>query len=96
MERIEYAATHMKILSRLAKRREKIRLALENDGSLTDRKISSLRADLTLISMHIEQEKERIGYALGYLSLNDLREEWQPTGFHTYRGLRMELEGLPF
>ncbi len=79
---------------KLVRKREKIQERLK-ENNITTKRRSSLLADLNFISMHIGQEEERIGYALGHLTLKDIREEWHPTGFHSYKGIREELERLP-
>lgn len=95
MDRYIYAGNKMKELLKLVRKRGKIQERLK-ENNITTKRRSSLLADLNFISMHIEQEKERIGYALGHLNINDIREEWKPTGFHTYKGIKEELKSLTF
>ena len=95
MEKIEYASNHMKSLLKLARRRKKINDILHEDN-ITAKRRSSLIADLNLISMHIDQDRERIGYALGFINIEDIRDEWVVSGFHNYRGIKEELENLNF
>lgn len=94
MTKEEYIFLAAKDLKTLSKKRDKINENL--NGNNTYNKIQKLHADLGWVCMQIGQAEERLGFALGYLSIDDIRDEWHPSGWHTYKGLKGELSKLKF
>lgn len=68
----------------------------QNAGLWNQRLKKKIDVDLNWLGMQIEQTKERIAFALSFLSPEDARKEYFPSEFHRYPGIREELEGLNF
>ena len=94
MTKYEYIKTHANELYKASKKREKINESLNADNSY--KRTQKLHAELSWICMEISKNEERLGFALGLLSIDELRDEYSPSGWHTYRGLKGELENLKF
>jgi len=61
-------------------------------GDLSPKQFLKLDAELNWVGMQIGQTEERLAFALGYLLPHEAREEWHPSGWHSYKGIREELE----
>lgn len=94
MTREEYILKQSKLL--LAYKRQQDKAREKSLGEVSAKKMESLINDMAWAGMHIEQTKERIGYALGLLDINDIRDTYNPSGFHEYRGIKGELSKLEF
>ena len=94
MTKYEYIKTHANELYKSSKKRDKINERLNADNSY--KQTQKLHAELSWICMEIQKNEERLGFALGLISLENLRKEYSPSGWHTYKGLKGELENLKF
>jgi hypothetical protein len=89
----EYIKFQANELFRLAKKRDKLSEDLFK-GDLSAKAFDKKSADLNWTCMEIYKYQERIGYVLGYLKLDEVREYYEPSGFHRYKGIREELSKL--
>lgn len=55
-----------------------------------------LSNELNYLNMSIEKTKERIGFALGYISADEVQSEWRVDAMHVYPGIKEELLNLKF
>ena len=94
MTKYEYIKTHANELYKASKKRDKINESLNADNSI--KRTQKLHAELSWICMEIQKDEERIAFALGLKRIEDLIDEYSPSGWHTYRGLKGELENLKF
>lgn len=95
MKRHEYIKKQAAELDRLCKKREKMSARRSSDNTSV-KMVQNLEAELNWLGMQIGQTEERILFALGRLTLEDVREEWRPSAWHRYDGIRFELEKLKF
>lgn len=95
--REEYILKQARELQRIAKKRLKL-LNRSNEGyqNFTPKAWSKLTAEMSWEAMHYEKTRERLGYALGFLNKEDLRGTYEPSGWHTYEGIKKEVENLKF
>lgn len=97
VSRLDYAYNSIKLMRALqkkfAKLSEKSQLPLTE---MTPKRRDKLNADMNWNRMYYEQEKERLGYALGFLTLSQIQDYYEPSGFHKYKGVREELEKITF
>lgn len=97
ISRVEYAFMVIKRLKSINKRYVKL---LEKSKlpftERTPKQNDKLNVDLNWNRMNYEMERERLGYAMGFLSLNDLRDYYEPSAFHKYKGVRDEMEKIQF
>jgi len=94
MTREEYILLQAKELVRLSKKRQK--LSLVDYSEVTPKRAQAISTDLNWLGMHYSQCEEKLGYALGLLRLEDIRDYYEPSGFHKYDGVKKELERLKF
>lgn len=92
MKRYEYIKKQATELFDLCKKRDKLHERTMQD--LTPKAAQKLSSELNWLGMHIDQTKERIGFAMGFLNIEDLRSEYRPSSFHKYDGIRKEMENL--
>lgn len=95
MKRHDYIKSQAAVLKRLCDKRDKVS-ARYLKGELTQKMYQNLSAELNFTGMEIEKTKERIAFALGYLIPENAIEEYRPSEFHRYKGVREELEKLKF
>jgi hypothetical protein len=95
MKRHDYIKTHAAILKRDCDKRDKLS-ARYTSGDLTHKATQKLNAELNFLGMNIAQTEERLAFALGLLLPERAREEYRPSPFHTYKGIRQELERTKF
>jgi len=55
-----------------------------------------LNSEYSFLLMEINKTEERIGFALGFLLLTELRAIYEPTGWQKYEGIKGEMENLKF
>lgn len=55
-----------------------------------------LSNELNYLNMSIEKTKERIGFALGYISADEVQSEFCLDAMHVYPGIKEELLNLKF
>lgn len=91
MKRHEYIKNQANELHRLHTKRLKVSDRILK-GDLSPKQFLKLDAELNWIYMQIGQTEERLAFALGYLLPQEAREEWHPSGWHSYKGIREELE----
>ena len=91
MKRHEYIKNHANELHRLEMKRRKVSDKILK-GDLSPKQFLKLDAELNWVGMQIGQTEERLAFALGYLLPHEAREEWHPSGWHSYKGIREELE----
>lgn len=97
MTKEEYIYNHSKILLRDKRKANAISFNLVNNhDKLSEKRWSKLNADYSFLLMEIDKTKERIGYVLGYLTLFEMRDEYNPTGWHKYQGVKDEVKSLKF
>lgn len=94
MKREDYIFAQAKALRTDMRKRRKQVEKLQSDVTLNQRR--KITADINWLSMEIGQTEERLKFALGCINLNDVRKEWHPSGFHTYPGIKNELEKIVF
>lgn len=94
MKRADYVKLQASILKKLCDQRDKKTKCRLMES--TSKKAKKIDVDLNWLGMQIEQTKERIAFALSFLSPEDARKEYFPSEFHRYPGIREELEGLNF
>jgi len=95
MKRQDYIKKQASELKRLIDSQEK-KNARYCSGNLTHSAMQKLNADMNWNGMHISQTEERLAFALGYLLPENARQEYQPSAFHKYDGIRKELENTKF
>lgn len=95
VNRAEYVKNIALSLNKDDKKKKKLSEKL-GDNSLTQNAIGKMDADLNWLCMEIAKNEERIGYAMGFLNLGDLRETYEPSGWHEYKGIKEEMEKLKF
>jgi hypothetical protein len=95
MTKYEFANIQAKELVRLEKKKKKINERIFS-GDLSYKQTQKIHADLSWVCMHISMCEERLSFALGFITLDQLTAEYKPSGWHTYSGLRKELENLKF
>lgn len=86
----DYTLTQAKELKKLCVKKRKIHDQMF--GDLSPKKWQKLNNELSWICMEISKCEERIGYALGHLTLRELRCEYNPSGWQTYKGISEEME----
>jgi len=96
MTKEEYIVNQSKELLKMVKKRKNLNSRLFKHDQLTDKAWQKLNTDLSWICMEIDKTRERIGYALGCLTLFELRDEYSPSGWHTYQGVKEEVKLLKF
>lgn len=80
------------VASALEKNRLKILKLQEKDTSqMTERTMSNHYASLNWECMHREMNEERLRWALGDLKASDVREFYEPSSFHKYKGIKEEI-----
>ena len=94
VNKYDYIKNIANALSKSAKKRDKINERLNGDNSY--KQIQKLHAELSWTCMEIAKDEERLCFALGQKKLSELRHEYSPSGWHTYNGIRGELENLEF
>jgi len=94
MTKEDYILTQAKELVSLKKKSLKIRESLNADTSFS--RTQKLHAEAQWVSMNISKTQERIGFALGFLNLEDLTKEYTPNGWQKQIGLKGELEKIKF
>lgn len=94
--REEYIETHAKSLLKMCRQRKQLSQRLMKHDQMSDKSWSKLNADYSFLCMEIAKTEERIVYALGYLTLFELRDEYYPSGWHKYEGIKGEVEKLVF
>lgn len=95
MKRHDYIKKHANELHRLIMKRLKVSDRMLR-GDLSPKQYQKLDAELSWLFMWIGQTEERLAFALGYLLPHEAREEWHPSGWHSYKGIREELEKTEF
>lgn len=95
MTKSQYIRKHAIELDKLSKRMRKLSDRYR-DPSTSKSQVEKLNAEMNWVGMHIGQTEERIAFALGYLLPEEAQEFWEPSGWHTYPGIRKELERVKF
>ena len=96
MTKEEYILIEAKNLKRSAKKRKKLLEKSYDTSSMTPRAIQKLHADMSWEGMHYAMTEERLGYALGRITLDELKDYYEPSGWHKYNGVKSEMEKLKF
>jgi len=94
MTKEDYILHQAKELVRIRKKRDKLRSI--NLLEVTQKKAQAISTDLNWLGMDYSKTEERLGYALGLLNIGDLRDEYEPSGFHRYPGIKGEVAQLKF
>lgn len=94
MTREEYILIQAKEMVRISKKRKKIFSV--DYSKITPKRAKAISTNLNWLGMHYSQCEEKLGYALGLLRLEDIRDYYEPSGFHEYSGIKKELERLKF
>lgn len=92
MKREEYIKSLATELYRMRKRRDN--LSGKDLMEMTPKAAQKHNADLNWLGMEMSKTEERIGFAMGFLTLDDLREYYEPSAWHKYEGVRKEMENL--
>jgi len=93
-KRAEYINNQSRELVRLSRKRKHLHNRMHK--VLSENEFKKVCAELDHTMMEISKASERIGYVLGHLILRELREEYKPNGWQTYKGIREEVENLKF
>lgn len=93
MTREEYIKYHAIKLKKLADKRKRLSERFQVASYAQAQRLS---AELNWVGMYIEQTEERIAFALGRLLPENATKEYRPSSFHTYPGIRGELEKTKF
>jgi len=96
MTKEEYILNEAKNLKRSAQKRKKLLEKSYNTTGMTPKAIQRLHAEMNWEAMHYAMTEERIGFALGRITLDELRDSYEPSGWHKYNGIRGEMEKLKF
>jgi hypothetical protein len=64
--------------------------------NMTQSQRSKHEASLNWEFMFKSKNEERLGYALGYLKISDLRSFYEPSSYHKYDGVKSEMENIKF
>jgi len=94
MKRHEYIKKQAIELNSLCSKREKLKQRYNSD--LSPKMAQNISAELNFLGMSIDQTEERLSFALGRLLPENARQEYRPSPFHTYKGIRFELEKTVF
>lgn len=95
MKKYEYISIHAKAYVSLSRKYERLReqIIKEEIGSKRNNKIA---VEMGLCAMYLGKERERLGFVLDFLKLEDITKEWRPNGITVYNGIRGELQELKF
>jgi len=96
MTREEYILHQARELNKSAKKRKKLLERSYDTSQMTQNAVKKLYAEMNWEGMHYSKIEERLGFAMGYLKLEDLRDSYEPSGWHKYPGIRKEMEKLIF
>lgn len=94
MKREDYIFAQAKVLRSDIQKRNKLNEKIRTDLSLKQRQ--KIATDLNFLSMEIGKTEERLKFALGAITADEVMEEWRPSGFHVYPGIKNELEKTVF
>ena len=96
MTREDYILIQARQLSKTAKKRKKLHEKSCDTSGMSQKAIEKLYTEMNWEGMNYSMTEERLGFAMGYLKLEDLRETYEPSGWHSYKGIRGEMEKLKF
>ncbi len=96
MTKEDYILIQARELSKLAKKRKKLSDRSMDTSGMTQKAIQKLHTDMNWEGMNYSMTEERLGFALGHLTLDDLRDTYEPSAWHKYKGIRGEMERLKF
>ncbi len=95
MKRQDYIRQQAATYKSLCDKRDKLsKRCIEED--MTPKKRQSIGAELDFLGMNIGQTEERLKFALGAITPEQCRIQWQVSAFHVYDGIRCELERIKF
>jgi len=94
MTQEDYILNRAKNLKKMIVKRRKLNERIHLFEQMSDKAWQKLNAELHWLSMEIEKEKERIGFVLGHLTLFELQDEYNPSGWHRYEGIKGEMQNL--
>jgi hypothetical protein len=95
VNKYDYIKNVANSLQKSAKKRDRINERI-HEGNLSFNQTQKIHAELAWVCMEISKDEERLCFALGQKKLSELRDEYSPSGWHTYKGLKGELENLKF
>lgn len=85
------------IAKNLADNRKRIdTLKAKDTSAMTQGARGKHEASLNWEFMAKSMNEERLKFALGCVKLEDLRDYYEPSPFHKYNGVRVEMEKLQF
>lgn len=96
MKKQDYIKIHAKKYAEYCNKRDVLRAKLLNGQNLTSRQRNSTSVELSHLGMYIQQEGERLLFALGALRPEDARKEYSPTSIQSYQGIGDELASTKF
>jgi hypothetical protein len=96
MTREDYILIQARELSKLAKRRKKLFEKSMDSSGMTQKSIQKLHTEMNWEGMNYSMTEERLGFALGHLTLDNLRDFYEPSAWNKYKGIREEMEKLKF
>ena len=96
MTREDYILIQAKQLKSTAVKRKKLHEKSCDISGMSQKAIQKLYTEMNWEGMNYSMTEERLGFAMGYLKLEDLRETYEPSGWHSYKGIRGEMEKLKF
>ena len=96
MTREEYILIQAKELNKIAKKRKKLSERSHDTTQMTQGAIQKLHTNMNWEGMNYSMTEERLGFATGHLNLDELRDFYEPSAWHKYKGIRGEMEMLKF
>lgn len=96
MTKEEYILIQAKQLNASAKKRKKLLEKSYDTSQMTQKATEKLYNDMNWEAMSYGMTEERLMFALGCKTLDELRDFYEPSGWHKYKGIRAEMEKLKF
>lgn len=95
MTREDYILNQARELKKLTSKMKKMSARYLDDNT-SQKARQNLNADMNWCGMYIGQTEERLKYALGVLLPENAQETWEPSGWHSYKGIGDELSKTKF
>ena len=77
------------------KRKKHLKKSYDKTG-MTTKAIQKLHKEMGWEAMHYAMTEERIGFVLGRITIDELRDSYEPSGWHKYDGIKGEMQNLKF
>jgi len=96
VNREEYIQKHSMCLLKMSRQKNNMKNRLLKSEQMSVKSSGRLNVEYSFLLMEINKTKERLGFALGFLLLSELRAIYEPTGWQLYEGIKGEMEILKF